>query len=258
MSDDRAVIEHPLAIEFDDCVQIDPPWQSQMAAEGAYKETHLARCFLQIVEWVQTAQRPFFLWCHLGSLGATWDAPLECRERYWDESDPPLLSTADVPDRMLEPGLRSRRTAGLYAGIRRASRLAGHLPGRVPGGAGRAPGRPKDDAGADRLAGIPHGRTPPPGALRRGSSWRTLADPLFLRFPDRLGASGRSQSLVEPADVWATLLDHWRIAGGRHRPLAFRSCRRCVRSRWRPAIGWSWPGRAGAGHSHPSLVSPQE
>ena len=25
-----------------------------MAAEGAYEETHLARCFLQIIEWVQS------------------------------------------------------------------------------------------------------------------------------------------------------------------------------------------------------------
>ena len=104
LTDDRAVIEHPLAIEFDNCIQIDPPWQSQMVAEGAYEETHLAHCFLQIIDWVQTARRPFFLWCHLGSLGSTWDAPPECRERYWDESDPPLLATADVPDRMLKTG----------------------------------------------------------------------------------------------------------------------------------------------------------
>ena len=60
---------------------------------------------MHIVEWVQTAKRPFFLWCHLSSLGMTWDAPPECRERYWDESDPPLLATADVPDPNAEIGL---------------------------------------------------------------------------------------------------------------------------------------------------------
>jgi arylsulfatase A-like enzyme len=41
--------------------------------------------------------------------------------------------------------------------------------------------------------------------------------PLVLRFPDgtaagRLGAAARSQALVEPADLWATFLDRWRIA----------------------------------------------
>ena len=55
LTDDRRVIEHPLAIDFDDCIQIDPPWQSQMAAAEAYEETHLARCFLQIIDRVQTA-----------------------------------------------------------------------------------------------------------------------------------------------------------------------------------------------------------
>ena len=57
MTDDRAVREHPLTIEFDEVVEIDPPWQSQMAAEGAYEETHLARCFLQMIEWVQSGAR---------------------------------------------------------------------------------------------------------------------------------------------------------------------------------------------------------
>ena len=37
--------------------------------------------------------------------------------------------------------------------------------------------------------------------------------PLLIRFPDGLGAAARSQALVEPSDLWATLLDCWRIAG---------------------------------------------
>jgi hypothetical protein len=33
--------------------------------------------------------------------------------------------------------------------------------------------------------------------------------PLLLRLPERTGASLRSQALVEPADLWRTLLDWW-------------------------------------------------
>jgi arylsulfatase A-like enzyme len=36
--------------------------------------------------------------------------------------------------------------------------------------------------------------------------------PLLLRFPDQLAAGARSQALVEPADLWATLLDWWGVA----------------------------------------------
>ena len=57
MTDDRGVGGHPLAIEFDEVVEIDPPWQSQMAAEGAYEETHLAQCFFQIIDWLQSRRR---------------------------------------------------------------------------------------------------------------------------------------------------------------------------------------------------------
>ena len=35
--------------------------------------------------------------------------------------------------------------------------------------------------------------------------------PLMMRFPGGLGAAARSQALVEPADLWATLLDFWQI-----------------------------------------------
>ena len=222
MTDDRAVIEHPLAIEFDDFLQIDPPWQSQMAAEGAYEETHLARCFLQIIDWVQTrahgtpGRRPFLLWCHLGSLGTTWDAPPECRERYWDESDPPLLTTADVPDRMLPAGfdpdellVYTQAYAGQIALLDTC--LGGFLDVLE-----EHPAAHKTLLALTALRGLPMGEH-----LRLGPCDETLHGelvhvPLLLRFPgdsaaERLGATARSQALVEPADLWATLLDSWRI-----------------------------------------------
>ena len=43
-----------------------------------------------------------------------------------------------------------------------------------------------------------------------------------MRFPDNRGAAVRSQALVEPADLWATLLDYWGLGDGcrRRRPPA--------------------------------------
>lgn len=219
MTDDRAVREHPLAIEFDEVVEIDPPWQSQMAAEGAYDETHLARCFFQIIEWVQargTGRRPFFLWCHLASLGTTWDAPAECRERYWGESDPPLLTTADVPDRMLPPGFDPDDLlvyTQAYAGqIALLDTCLGGFLEVLDEGAARAPSR---SDGRRTLLAVTAARGFPMGEhLRLGPCDEALHGelvhvPLLLRFPDRQGATARSQALVEPADLWRTFLDWW-------------------------------------------------
>ena len=213
LTDDRTVVEHPLAIEFDNCIQIDPPWQSQMAAEGAYEETHLARCFLQIIDWVQTAKRPFFLWCHLGSLGTTWDAPLECRERYWDESDPPLLATADVPDRMLKAGFDPDELlvyTQAYAG--QVALLDTCLGGFLEVLA-EHPAAHKTVLAVTATRGFPMGEHLRLGPCDEALHGELVHVPLLLRFPDRLGATARSQALAEPADLWATLLDCWRIAG---------------------------------------------
>lgn len=38
------------------------------------------------------------LWCHLGSLGLTWDAPQACREAFFDPEDPPPGESATIPD----------------------------------------------------------------------------------------------------------------------------------------------------------------
>jgi arylsulfatase A-like enzyme len=212
LTDEKAVIEHPLAAEFDHCIPIDPPWQSQMAAEGAYDETHLGRCFLQIIDWVQRAKRPYFLWCHLGSLGATWDAPQECRERYWDESDPPLLATADVPDRMLKPGfdpdellIYTQAYAGQIALLDTC--LGGFLEVLDEHLAAH-----KTMLTITAARGLPMGEHLRLGPCDEALHGELVHVPLVLRFPDGLGAMGRSQALVEPSDVWATLLDRWRIA----------------------------------------------
>ena len=213
LTDDRAVVEHPLAIEFDDCIQIDPPWQTQMAAEGAYEETHLARCFLQIIDWVQTARRPFFLWCHLGSLGATWDAPPECRERYWDESDPPLLATAEVPDRMLRQGFDPDELLVYTQAYAGQIALWDTCLGGFLEVLDEQPAAQKTLLALTAARGFPMGEHRRLGPCDEALHGELVHVPLVWRFPDRLGATARSQALVEPANVWATLLDYWRVAG---------------------------------------------
>jgi arylsulfatase A-like enzyme len=215
ITDDRTVQENPLTVEFDEVVAIDPPWQSQMAAEGAYEETHLASCFFQIVEWLQSrgkrggTRQPFFLWCHLGSLGTTWDAPPECRERYWGESDPPLLTTADVPDRMLPPEfdpddllIYTQAYAGQIALLDTC--LGGFLEVLDESPAAR-----HTLLAVTAARGFPMGEHLRLGPCDEALHGELVHVPLTLRFPDRLGASLRSQVLVEPADLWSTFLDWW-------------------------------------------------
>ncbi len=68
LTDEPQVARHPLSVDFDELVEIDPPWQQQNASE--VDETHFARCFVQMINWFEAAQGPYLLWCHLGGLGA--------------------------------------------------------------------------------------------------------------------------------------------------------------------------------------------
>ena len=38
------------------------------------------------------------LWCHLGSLGVSWDAPQVWRDGFFDEDDPPAGNSAEIPE----------------------------------------------------------------------------------------------------------------------------------------------------------------
>ena len=98
LTDDPLVARHPLAVDFDEIIDIDPPWECRGAAE--IEQTHFARCFVQIIDYLQSAREPFMLWCHLAGLGIIWDAPLSFRLiQGRGRSDPP--AGAEVPEQTL-------------------------------------------------------------------------------------------------------------------------------------------------------------
>jgi hypothetical protein len=244
LTDDPAVREHPLAADFDDLIPLDPPWQERAAGPGRIEDTHLARCFIQVIDWLQAARRPFLLWCHLGSLGATWDAPPEFRRRYWEEGDPPPPATSEVPDRPLPPDADPDELLGVsqaYAGqvslldaclggleeFLRQSKLARDTAlvlcsarGFPLGDHGRI--GPGDEALYGELVHVPLWLRLPGGPGKKGEKGEKGEgekgdSPIFAaschKNWDSPLAAARSQALVEPADVWATLLDCWGIAG---------------------------------------------
>jgi hypothetical protein len=203
MSDERRVLEHPLAVDFDEFIEIDPSWQPRVAED--IEETHLAKCFAELIDWLPSARTPFFLWCHLASLGTAWDAPLDYRRSYCDDDDPAVPTTADVPDRLLAENFDPDEVLGAsqtYAG--QISLLDGCLDALLQE-------LDESDTGKDALLVVTSARGFPLGEHRRvGPCDQALYGelvhvPLFVRFPDRAHAAARTQTLVEPADLWASL-----------------------------------------------------
>jgi arylsulfatase A-like enzyme len=209
LTDELVVARHRLAGEFDHLIELDPPWEAQGAEQ--IEQTHLAQCFVQAVDWLQRAQEPFLLWCHLGGLGTTWDAPPEFRKAYWEQGDPQPPGSAEVPNQMLQEDHDPDHVLGIsqaYAGqVSLLDTCVGALLELVEG----SPSGQETLLVLTAARGFPLGEHRRVGPCDEALYGELVHVPLMMRFPDGLGAAARSQALVEPADVWATLLDWWKI-----------------------------------------------
>jgi arylsulfatase A-like enzyme len=209
LTDEPQVARHRLAVDFDELIEIDPPVQPQLAE--TIEQTHFARCFVQIMDRLENAKSPFLLWCHLSGLGTAWDAPFEFRQRYWEEGDPQPPSSADVPDLTLPADYDPDEllgTAHSYAGqVSLFDTCVGAFLEFLDG----LPIAQETLLSLASTRGFPLGEHRRAGPCDNALFAELVHVPWMIRFPNRLGAATRSHALVEPADLWATLLELWQV-----------------------------------------------
>ena len=259
LTDEPQVARHPLAADFDELIEIDPPWQPQIA--GAVEQTHFGRCFAQIIDWLERARGPFLLWCHLGGLGTTWDAPLQFRQAYCEEGDPPPPETADVHERMLPTDYDPDDLLGIVQSYSGQMTLLDTCLGAFLDFFYGLPTSSETMLTVTSARGFPlgeHGRVGPCDGSLFGE---TVHVPWLMQFPDAAGAAVRSQALVEPADLWASLLEWWGIGDVPRSPTAesvLRLCAAARSSRVRSAIGFAWRASTVSGRSarRPGISAP--
>lgn len=210
LTDERAVGGHPLAMDFDELIEIDPPWQPQEAPE--IEETHLAKCFVQVIDWLQSAREPFLLWCHLAGLGTTWDAPLEFRRSYWEPGDPQPPGSAEVPDLMLSADHDPDELLGISQAYSGQVSLLDTCLGALIDDFDGSPAAMETLLVLTSSRGFPLGEHRRVGACDEALYAELVHVPLMLRSADLYGATDRSRALVEPADLWATLLEWYGVS----------------------------------------------
>jgi hypothetical protein len=216
MTDDPQIARHPLAEDFEELVQMDPPWQSKTVKHVDH--THFARCFVEIINWLGSARGPYLLWCHLGGLGTTWDAPMSFREAYCEEGDPPPPVGADVPDRMLDAHYDPDELLGMRQSYAGQVTMLDTCLGALLDDLADSP------AGEETLLTVTSSRGYPLGEHRRvglcddALFGELVHVPCIMQWPTSEDATLRSQALTEPADLWATLLDSFHIADVPHSP----------------------------------------
>ncbi len=205
ITDEPEVSELAQSAHFVERIFVEPSVAEQPAEDMA--ETQLARIFGVAIEWLASSPQPFCLWLHARGMGAPWDAPCELREQYADEEDPESPLFVAVPQRQLSEGFDPDELLGIthaYAGqVSALDTCVGAL---------------RDELQRSGLAGntqftflsargFPLGEHLRVGACDDALYNELVQFPWMMRFPDGRGKLARSQALVRPGDLPATLLD---------------------------------------------------
>lgn len=204
VTDDPRLPERPAGVDV-----VEEPALPASRPASDESTTNLARLFARVRD-VVTAGRSRLTWCHVGSLGVAWDAPLACREAYADPEDPPPPSGAEVPhfqvladtDPDLVMGCRQVFAGQLtlldrcLGGLVEALCGCGDSWGMAVVGLRGMPLGVHGEVGCasvDQASGRPYGE------------WTHL--PALIVTADGRMAGQRYGDLVTPADIGVTLLD---------------------------------------------------
>jgi arylsulfatase A-like enzyme len=210
LTDDADVAAYPESADFGEVVAL-PPGEAVVADD--VEGTRLSRLFAAAIDWLAEAPRPFLLWIHAEGIERVWDAPLDLRRRYADE-DAPVYEGATAPHLLLPDDFDpDERLAFRWAYAGQVSLLDQCLGTLVDLLA---------SSGLDRstVLSVLSARGYPLGEHRQigdgpasevtGTSMlheELIHVPWLLRMADGAGQGGRTQALVQPADVGATLAD---------------------------------------------------
>ena len=175
-------------------------------------QTSLARIFTTAAEVVGQMEAPYLLWIHARGMQAPWDAPLEMRRALAEEDDPVPPDFVRVPCWTLEEDYDPDDLLGIvhaYAGqvVLLDMLLDGLL--RVVA---------ESPLAEDTLLAFTSSRGFPLGEHQRVADpddrlyGELLHVPWMLRCPDGRGTMRRSQSLVQPVDLFGTLADWFSVS----------------------------------------------
>jgi arylsulfatase A-like enzyme len=209
LTDEPQVAHHPAAEDFEELIELDSPQPSQLAEE--IEQTHFAQCFAQIIDRLESATKPFLLWSHLGGLGTTWDAPLTFRRNYAEPGDPDPPASPDVPNRMLAKDYDPDEWLGISQSYAGQITLFDACLGVLLDYLADSPIGRETQLVLLGARGFPLGEHHRVGPCDEALYGELVHVPWMIRFPNGDAAAARSQSLVEPTDLWATLLDGFGI-----------------------------------------------
>jgi arylsulfatase A-like enzyme len=205
VTDEPAVARHCSTAEFDQCVLAEDSAPPDTARN--VNETHLARLLASAIECLSAMRAPLLVWIHARALSGPWDAPYELRRQFAQEDDPAPPEFVEVPSRRLAHDYDPDELLGVvhaYAGqVSALDRCLGAFVDALDSVL-----RLQDALlTVTSSRGFPLGEHLGIGQADEALYSELLQVPCITRFPDRVGATLRFQTLWQPYHLYATLVD---------------------------------------------------
>ena len=197
-TDDAEVFLHEKAGLFGEKHRLEPKRRKQPA--NRIEETQFFRNMATAAGLLRHREKPFFLWTHFKGFRGDWDFPLSYRERYQIDEDPDPYAEVIPPEiagKNIDPDIRQSAREAYSGGVTVLDEALAGLLAFL------------EESGLDKntvllfmsVRGFSLGEHNYIGG--NGELYgENVHLPLFLRFPDGVFSGFRSQTLLQPADVF--------------------------------------------------------
>jgi hypothetical protein len=186
---------------FGDHQFVSSPTPGKRAEE--LEQTAIGALFVEAARRVSELREPSLLWIHSSGMSGPWDAPLALRQQFADEDDPDPPDFLEPPALVLPDGFDPDEQLGMVQAYAGQVALVDVCLGLLLDALQQSP------LADETLLAVTSPRGYPLGEHRHvgGNSLygELLHVPLFVRLPGGCGGSIRSQGLVQPCDLHATL-----------------------------------------------------
>lgn len=208
ITDEPLVAESPDAAAFAQRIVL--PAHSVTLAAGELDQTGLGKLFLAAIDALRRVDEPALVWIHSRGMAGPWDAPLALRQQFAEEDDPVAPDFVDPP-RIRYDGSNPDELLGYVHAYAGQVSLADACLGALLDAIEEAPWADRTLLAVTSPRGYPLGEHGDVGSIH-SLYGESLHVPLLLRLPGGAAALARTQRLVQPCDLAATLRDWLQLA----------------------------------------------
>jgi arylsulfatase A-like enzyme len=203
------VAEHTAAYGFHERVVL-PPGEHREAEQ--VEQAQLARLFATAIDVLEQAEPPFLIWVHARAMQGPWDAPYELRCRFAEEEDPDPPRSVVPPDCWLSEDYDPDELLGYQHAYGGQVSLLDTCLGILLDALWSSPANDTTALLATAARGYPLGEHRYVGRTERPLQAELLQVPWLLHCPRGEGAALRTHQLVQPPDLYPTLLEWFEVA----------------------------------------------